>query len=1134
MDIISPVIGAIVEYTIESIGRQLSYLFFFRKNIQNLKIRVEMLKNTKESVLHKVNEARRNAENIESSVQNWLNEVDDIIDKSETILANQAQQGGLCLNLVQRHQLSRRAVKLGDEVVEIKNEGNFDRVSYRVALSEVESSKARTSDFVNFVSRKPIIDKIFGALMDDNVSRIGVYEMGGVGKTMLVKEISRIVMEKKLFDEVVTSTISQTLDIKTIQGQLGDKLGLKFDQETNEGRALMLHKRLKMEQRILIVLDDVWKQIDLETIGIPSIEDHRGCKILFTSRDNSVLLNDMCIDKNFEIGVLQEDETWNLFKKMAGEIVETSYLKSIAVEIARECAHLPIAIITIAKALRNKHSSIWKDALNQLRNPVVVNIKGMNEKVYSSLKLSYDQLDCEEAKLLFLLCSMFPEDAVIDVKKLHVYAIGLGFLHGVDTMAQAQHRIAKLVDDLISSSLLIEDSNDGWGHRYVKMHDLIRDVAILIASKDDRICTLSYSKGLDELWLEKIMSGNHTVVYLNVEGLCNIPQKLKLPKVQLLVLRGSLLDGCLLSNTFFVQSKELKILELINMNFSIETTPLLFPFANLQTLCLFRCKLGNMEAIGDLNRLEFLSFKGSNIIEIPTTISQLTRLKVLDLSICLKLKIIPPNILSNLKNLEELYLDRFDGWEREELNDGRRNASLSEISHLSHLCVLVLWIQDEKIMPKQLFSRLLNLEKFVISIGCGALGHWSMNISRVLCLKMETGSDLDNEINVLLKRSEELHLVGSVGARVLPFELKENQSLDLKKLYIYDNLEFKNLAPKQKDHFQKFWSKLEYLKLSKLENLESIFHSDHDHVRESQFNKLKVIKLLDCNKLGSLFFDSILDDFLHLEEIKIVDCKMMTAIAIMKTERAIDKIEFVNLKILTVEGLPRIQSFLSKTEKQEQSCTLSNGDSFFNELNLTELNVSSCGILNMSMSSSMSFRNLRSLMVEKCHKLTYLLHPSVARSMVQLIDLVVNDCKRMTTVIARGVEEENDEILFKSLCHISLEDLPKLTSFHHGKCTIKFPILNSIILEDCPEMRDFSLGIVSTPCLSMERIGSCDFGILEFHPILKDSKDIIVEDINITIRQVWDNHYDTNLPYLFEQENLEDENQPDPSSYVEE
>ena len=47
----------------------------------------------------------------------------------------------------------------------------------------------------------------------------------------------------------------------------------------------------------------------------------------------------------------------------------------------------------------------------------------METKVYLSLKLSYDCLGYEEVKLLFLLCSMFPEDFSINMEELHVYAM---------------------------------------------------------------------------------------------------------------------------------------------------------------------------------------------------------------------------------------------------------------------------------------------------------------------------------------------------------------------------------------------------------------------------------------------------------------------------------------------------------------------------------------------------------------------------------------------------------------------------------------------------------------------------------------------------------------------------------------
>ena len=195
---------------------------------------------------------------------------------------------------------------------------------------------------------------------------------------------------------------------------------------------------------------------------------------------------------------------------MAGETVEASDLKPIAIQIVRECAGLPIAITTVAKALRNKPSDIWNDALNQLKSVDVgvANIGEMERKVYLPLKLSYDCLGYEEVKLLFLLCSMFPEDFTIDVEELHVYAMGMGFLHGVDTVEKGRCRIKKLVDDLISSSLLQQYSE--YRCNYVKMHDMVRDVALLIASKNEHVRTLSYVKRSNEEWEEDKLLGNHT------------------------------------------------------------------------------------------------------------------------------------------------------------------------------------------------------------------------------------------------------------------------------------------------------------------------------------------------------------------------------------------------------------------------------------------------------------------------------------------------------------------------------------------------------------------------------------------------------------------------------------------------
>lgn len=940
MDILIKVITKIAEYTVEPVGRELGYLCFLDRNFQELETQVERLTNTRVSVQDKVSVARRNAEHTKPAVEQWLGMVDEIVGKSEAILAN---EGGPCsTNPVRRYKLSRQAREMADEALEMKNEGeNFDTVSF----SLVESSLPKVPGFLNFDSRKLIMEQIMNAVFDDNVHRIGVHGMGGVGKTMLVNKILRKIVESKSFDEVLKSTVSQTPDVKSIQEQLAEQLGLKFEQETIGGRALRLQKRLKMEKRILLMLDDVWEYIDLETIGIPSVEDHTGCKILFTSRERHLFSNEMCVNKIFEIKVLGRDESWNLFKAMAGEIDEACDLKPIAIQIARQCAGLPIAITTVAKALRNKPSPIWNDALDQLkRDDVVVNIRGMTKAVYSSLQLSYDYLDSEEAKLLFLLCSMFPEDFNIKVEELQVYAMSMGFLRGVDTVAQGRRRITKLVDDLISSSLLLQ--SEYWMKDRVKMHDMVRDVAISIASKNDHIRTLCYVKISNDEWKEEKLSGNHTVVSIIIQHLDNpdLP-KLMLPKVQLLTLETPRLYHKYVTvvETFFEEMKDLKGLQLNNVKISLPP-PSIYSLANIRLLRLHSCQLGSIDMIGELKKLEILDLSDSNIVEIPATISQLTQLKVLNLSSCYELTVIPPNILSKLTKLEELNLETFDRWEGEEWYEGRKNASPSELRYLPHLYALTLTIQDEEIMPTHLFSReLLNLEKFDISVGRATENmYYLRNGNRTLGLKMESRSCLDDWIKMLLKRSEEVHLEGSICSKALHSELLDaNDFLHLKRLHLYRSLEINHFIHEKNKPLRKCLSKLEELYLYHLVNLESIIHG---YAGESPFNKLRNVTVWGSNKLKTLFFNCTLDDVLNLEKIHISLCeKMEVMITVMENEEATNHIEFTHLKSLSLTRLPLLQKFCSKIEKLGQlrrdnsenpeTNTISNdiGGSFFSE-----------------------------------------------------------------------------------------------------------------------------------------------------------------------------------------------------------
>ena len=65
---------------IDSIWRQIGYVWNYSSNIQGLKAKVEKLEAEKGSVLRQVNEARDEGEKIEEIVEIWLKSADEAIE----------------------------------------------------------------------------------------------------------------------------------------------------------------------------------------------------------------------------------------------------------------------------------------------------------------------------------------------------------------------------------------------------------------------------------------------------------------------------------------------------------------------------------------------------------------------------------------------------------------------------------------------------------------------------------------------------------------------------------------------------------------------------------------------------------------------------------------------------------------------------------------------------------------------------------------------------------------------------------------------------------------------------------------------------------------------------------------------
>ncbi|PNX89999.1 CC-NBS-LRR resistance protein, partial [Trifolium pratense] len=359
------------------------------------------------------------------------------------------------------------------DVIQVQGKGSFNRIGYLPPL-DGETSSSSTRGGEKYETRETFKENIMNALAHHNSCNIGVYGLGGVGKTTLVGEVFEISKKQKLFDAVVKTHVTKNPDIKTIQGEIADLLGLRFDEETILGRAHRLRQRIKMEKNILIVLDDIWTILDLNKVGIPFGNQHNGCKLLMTSRNKDVLLQmDVPKDFTFKLELMSEDETWSLFQFMAGDVVKDRNLQGLAIEVAQKCAGLPLVVVAVARALKDKWDvESWKDELTRLQSD--------HYTVFSALKLSYDSLESDQMKDIFLLFAVMADE---DVRYFLKVAMGLKIFKHIDTVDEARNRLSSIIRSLEAACLLLEDKTSGE----IQMHDFVREFAISIARRDKHV-----------------------------------------------------------------------------------------------------------------------------------------------------------------------------------------------------------------------------------------------------------------------------------------------------------------------------------------------------------------------------------------------------------------------------------------------------------------------------------------------------------------------------------------------------------------------------------------------------------------------------------------------------------------------
>ncbi|KAL7257842.1 hypothetical protein ACSBR1_004036 [Camellia fascicularis] len=456
------------------------------------------------------------------------------------------------------------------------------------------------------------------------------------------------------------------------------------------------------------------------------------------------------------------------------------------------------------------------------------------------------------------------------------------------------------------------------------MHDVVRDVALSIASREEHSFVVRCDEVLKE-WPEKDRLQKSIVISLILDGMHGLPSNLEFPNLKRLLLDCNAglpqisydlsedMEKVKVQETldsFYQGMKELKVLALSDMYGSLPTS--LGCLTNLQNLSLFRCRLidDDISVIGALENLEILSGR------------------------------IYPGVLSSLSRLEELYVGSiFQSWcEVEESKEGAK-AIIDELASLSNLVALDIALINITFWPRGLVIE--KVKKFNIFVGVIEFDdipdpcYW---LSNQLMLRVENVSDIiETRLNLLLKSTEFLCLNPSVKGLKILSDLVDKDGFEcLTNLTLVDLNDLEYLINTADGVPQSVFPVLEFLELCHLDNFKGI--TSHEcRLPSKALSALKVLRMdflpeltklwkgptqlvwlgnltfvrvYICRKLESVFSLSIARVLVQLQHLQITHCPMMEVIVSSEEGEheieaiAADKIEFPKLKQLCLEYLP--------------------------------------------------------------------------------------------------------------------------------------------------------------------------------------------------------------------------------------
>ncbi|KAE8674482.1 hypothetical protein F3Y22_tig00111754pilonHSYRG00116 [Hibiscus syriacus] len=832
-----------MDFILNKINKHLDNHMSFDQHMKDLKRKLKELNGTKkdtESIMRTQLQPRKK---LKAEVQIWLENVERINGEVQDLDGRIGESNALTRGF-HTEDVSKSTTEVEELITQYGKFHGDLVVDNPEWIGQILSTTNLSGEAV-----KSCVEDIWQCLMDDEVTKIGVWGMGGVGKTSIMKVTNnQLLKETGKFDIVIWITVSKEMCIPKLQKDIASKIGVEFSGDEDETtKAGILFETLSEKSRFVMILDDLWEKVSLERIGIP--EPSNGSKLVLTTRSFDVCRQVGC--RVIKVKPLTEEDAWKLFlEKVGRDILNIPGLELIARSIAKRCA----------------------------------------DEVFQQLQFSHDRLKNPKLQDCFLSCALYPEDEEIEEEGLIQLWIAEGLVEEMDSMRAGFDRGRAIMNRLINNCLL-EVFTHVENARTVKMHDLLRDVALRIAESRFLVkAGMMLRKAPDvQEWskdLEKVSLMGNRWLYIPLE--MSPP---KCPRLTTLLLSDC--DIASLPEGFFKHMHGLRILDLSRNSIksllvSLSTCP------GLTTLLLSDCGIRSIpeEFFDHMDALKILDLSFNPIKSLPHSLSNLKNLISLLLAYCKDLENVPS--LSNLKVLKKLDLQRTY---IKQIPQGMENLVSLEYLNLDQS-------KNLNEIPNGILSRLACLQHLIVE-GTLISGKEVGGLKKLEILKgrFYDWHNLHMYLQTCRGREEPRQYIISVGGVLWHAVGKEVRKdivvcgcniysyqimlpRDIKGLRIWDcNVDCSEEYPL----FSRFI-------------LSSI----------GSFSYLKFLHIYDCGNMRKLFSPDCVP--LNLQELRVVGCEQVEEIIASEVdERVMVTVEFrlPQLRILKLCSLPELKSICS-------------------------------------------------------------------------------------------------------------------------------------------------------------------------------------------------------------------------------